>query len=365
MLSEKANKNVLECRFCWMCRHLCPVGLATGKESNTPRAKGLLLDMAERGSPFSASLAAELYECCLCGACAGACETGFDPRLYIREGRTEALVRDLVPPPVQSVLDSLSRYGNIFGAPAGKNPAAVYGSAEAEVLFYAGATALVKAPEMVIAAAKLFKKAGIPFQTFEEEPPCGAELADCIGHVDETLQSTELLRNKIQEAGVKKVVVLDTSHAKVMRLDYPAWNAELSAEVITATAWFDGLVQEGKLKPAKVNLPSATYHDPSHLARDLDETESARHLLAAMGIEIREMFLSRKLTRSSGGAVLASYAPQITRLMAAERWKDVDRCGADTLIASCPASYYLLKAHKAQGKEVKDLYSLLAEACGV
>mgnify|MGYP007094866819 CR=1 FL=1 len=45
MFSEKAKKHADACRFCWMCRHLCPVQLVTGKETNTPRAKGLLVSM--------------------------------------------------------------------------------------------------------------------------------------------------------------------------------------------------------------------------------------------------------------------------------------------------------------------------------
>ena len=40
MISQIANKHADKCRFCWMCRHLCPVQLQTGKEINTPRAKG-------------------------------------------------------------------------------------------------------------------------------------------------------------------------------------------------------------------------------------------------------------------------------------------------------------------------------------
>lgn len=67
MLSEKANKTVKACRFCWMCRHLCPIGLKTGRENNTPRAKGILLDMAGNGEAYSVSMAEDMYECLLCG----------------------------------------------------------------------------------------------------------------------------------------------------------------------------------------------------------------------------------------------------------------------------------------------------------
>ena len=50
MFSEKAKKHADACRFCWMCRHLCPVQLVTGKETNTPRAKGLQVSLIERGA---------------------------------------------------------------------------------------------------------------------------------------------------------------------------------------------------------------------------------------------------------------------------------------------------------------------------
>ena len=45
MISQNALHHAEKCRFCWMCRHLCPVQHQTGKELNTPRAKGLLLSM--------------------------------------------------------------------------------------------------------------------------------------------------------------------------------------------------------------------------------------------------------------------------------------------------------------------------------
>ena len=51
MFSEKAKKHADACRFCWMCRHLCPVQLVTGKETNTPRAKWLLVSELKMTEP--------------------------------------------------------------------------------------------------------------------------------------------------------------------------------------------------------------------------------------------------------------------------------------------------------------------------
>ena len=39
--TEKSMGIVDSCRFCWMCRHLCPISLKTGKEINSARARGL------------------------------------------------------------------------------------------------------------------------------------------------------------------------------------------------------------------------------------------------------------------------------------------------------------------------------------
>lgn len=364
MLSANAITNELACRFCWMCRHLCPIGLVTGRESNTPRAKGLLLDMVERGEPYSASMAAEMYECCLCGACAASCETGFDPRVFIREARTQAVVDGLTPPAVKKLLDSIESFDTIYGVKAGKNPAAKYASDKAGILLYAGPTAVLKTPNMVDAVARLMKKADVPFIAWEEEPACGAELYDLIGPVDETLAAVKPLAEKIRASGVDKVVVIDPYQAKFLRQDCPALGCDLGVRIETATEFFAGLVKEGKLKPKKMDIRGATYHDTSRLARDLDETEPARELLAAMGIEIKEMFLNRQNTRCCGDEILAGHSPHIAALTAKARWEDVERCGASGVIVPCPTSFDMLDSQKPDGKTVQSLFCLLAEACG-
>ena len=130
MFSEKAKKQADACRFCWMCRYLCPVQLVTGRETNTPRAKGLQVSMIERGMPMEADCARTMYECLLCGACAADCATGFDPLISIREARTQANVLDIVPANVQAVIDRVLDTGNLYmprkapwTSPASRRPA--------------------------------------------------------------------------------------------------------------------------------------------------------------------------------------------------------------------------------------------------
>ena len=115
MFSEKAYKNAEACRFCWMCRHLCPVQLVTGKETNTPRAKGLLVSMMKRGMPMEADSARTMYECLLCGACTNDCATGFDPLVFIREGVLRPMSMTLFPHAWRRLYNVLRRQATVTG----------------------------------------------------------------------------------------------------------------------------------------------------------------------------------------------------------------------------------------------------------
>ena len=46
-----------------MCRHICPVGNATGQERNTARARALGLSLVVRGAMELKDVVYNLYEC--------------------------------------------------------------------------------------------------------------------------------------------------------------------------------------------------------------------------------------------------------------------------------------------------------------
>ena len=47
-LSAKAREHIESCRFCWMCHHVCPIGIATGLERNSVRARAMSLSLVAR-----------------------------------------------------------------------------------------------------------------------------------------------------------------------------------------------------------------------------------------------------------------------------------------------------------------------------
>ena len=386
MISSNAAKNADNCRFCWMCRHLCPVGLKTGKEINTPRAKALLLSMAERGMKFDAGMALTMYECVLCGACTNDCVTGFNPSTYIREARSIAAANDLLPPGVKAVLSNIEKTGNIYGmkkpvlgannagaglkvtnAAAGLPFANKAGAGEpaakgTEVVLYIGEVAPLKAPNMIKAFVSLMNKSGTAFSVLDDETPSGTFLGDLIGFVEETRTQAKICADQINSLGAKIIIVLDPWEAVTMIQRYGEWGFPINAEIKTAPSFIGELIKQKKLNPAK-NSGIVSYHDSSRLARDLEIHDAPRFMLECIGYTVKEMFQNRRLAKCCGSSLLKEYSPDLALLTAEGRWEDFLRTGAETLVTACPQSYELLSQNIPAGKKLADLFELLDSAC--
>ena len=356
MFTEKAKKHAEACRFCWMCRHLCPVQLATGREANTPRAKGLLVSMFNRGLAMDESAGEIMYECLLCNACTDDCVTGFEPLVFIREARMKAVAEGVAPAYVTGLIDTLLETGNIYGGKEVK--ANLSGVPETgDLLVWLGATARYFTPETANALFSLLAKAGAPFAALRDEPPSGGALGDLTGYIEDVRVQAGKAAAAIRASGAKKLVVLDSYDAALFLHEYKDWGIDLP-EIVTATAFVDELIKTGKLMPRREALP-VTYHDGSRLARDLEEHQPARDILAAMGSPVVEMFQNRNLARCCGSALMGRMLPEIWERIARGRWEDAKRTGAKVLVAACPQSTEALCATVPEGYRYQDLFQML------
>lgn len=357
MISQKAMQHAEKCRFCWMCRHLCPIQHQTGKEINTPRAKGLLLSMVQKGAQlFDRDMAEAMYECLLCDACVNDCVTGYQPPVYIREARTEAVANDLAPEAVMALIENAVTTGNIYGV---EKPS--FGQAGTDVLVYIGEVAACKVPKMAESFLKLLKKAGISAKVLEEEPASGVMLADLMGYVDEVAQQAKFCADAINAAGLPVVVVLDSYDAEIMKQHYAEWGCEIKAEVVTATSYLAGLLEAGKLESKAENGMTGACHDDDRLARTFYEFAPIRAMAKAAGFTLTEMFNRERLAKSCGTAVADGFMPQIVTKVAAGRWEDLKRAEADTMLVANPQTYLCLSKCVPAGKHLVDLYTALAE----
>ncbi|MDY3868014.1 MAG: (Fe-S)-binding protein [Pyramidobacter sp.] len=364
MFSETAYKNADACRFCWMCRHLCPVALKTGKELNSARAKGLMVSLVKRGAKYDSSMAEAMWECCLCGACTNDCATGYEPRSYIREARSLAVSEGIAPKNVMTVVDKIFATGNIYGAEDLNTVFAEETAAlpkSADVLLYMGEVVRAETPEIGKAAMSLLKKAGVEFTVLADEPVSGGYMGDMIGFVDEVRRQALKVSCAIDGCGARTIVVLDPIDARIIKHEYAEWNCAPRAEVLTATAYFASLVAEGKLQPAK-NDVVCSIHDTGALCRDLDESAPVRALVEALGMKNVEMFRNRALAKSCGGALLRQYAPELSALTVEGRWEDLLRTDARLLVTEAPGSYAALKSGMPKNCQIEDIFVLLDKA---
>lgn len=355
MISQNALRHAEKCRFCFMCRHLCPVQLQTGREINTPRAKGLVLSMVNKGTEvYDKDMAQTMYECMLCDACVNDCATGYQPPIYIREARTEAVVNDLAPAAVMELIENIEKTGNIYGM---EKPS--FAQEGTDVLVYIGEVASCKVPQMAKSLLAVLAKAGISAKVLADEPASGAMLADLMGYVDEVAQQAKACSNAVNATGLKTVVVLDSYDAQIMKQQYAQWGCEITAEVVTATAYIAKLAEEGKIAAKIPNGTLAACHDDDRLARTFYEFEPIRAIAKTAGFALTEMFNKERLAKSCGSAIALAYMPAITVKVSAGRWDDLARTNAKTMLTANPQAYLCLSQAIPEGFGLVDLYSAL------
>lgn len=356
MISQNALRHAEKCRFCFMCRHLCPVQLQTGKEINTPRAKGLVLSMVSKGTQeFDESLAQTMYECLLCDACVNDCATGYQPPVYIREARTEAVVNGTAPESVMKLIDNIEATGNIYGM---EKPS--FAQEGTDVLAYIGEVAACKVPEMAKSFLAVLAKAGVSAKVLDKEPTSGTMAADLMGYVDEVAAQARACADAINATGLKTVVVLDSYDAEIMKQQYPQWGIEIKAEIVTATEYVAKLIEAGKLQAKKsLGVPGAC-HDDDRLARSFHEFAPIRAMAKAAGYDVVEMFNKERLAKSCGTAAALAYMESITVRVAGGRWDDLKRTESKAMLCANPQAYLCLSQAVPEGMELVDLYSALA-----
>lgn len=364
MFSEKSKNIADACRFCWMCRHICPVGIVTGKEGNTPRGRALLLSLDSRNTELTPDAYELMFQCALCSACTYDCVTGYDPTVFTREARTLAIIKDNVPDAVMPALER-SMTGNITGKPVNDEIAKVTKGLDekSDLLLYLGCSATRECAEASLALISILKKAGVKFTVLSDEPDSGAHLFDLMGPVAEVQDTAKKCIKRISEAGAKTIVAIDPTYARFFKHQCTEWGLMGDIKTVTATSFVADLIEQGRLIINKPYAVSATFHDPCRLARDLDETQPARDIVNAMGIELKEMFLNRKLTKCCGGVVLRESYKKITDDMIKARWTDAQSTGVKLLITACPGCAVNMSAHVPEGMETENLFVLLDRAC--
>ena len=363
-MAASVQRIVDNCRFFWMCRHICPVGNATGTERNNARGRALNISLVNRGYSFTEDMVDNVYECALCAACTANCATGFDPTRFVKAARMEAAAEGLIPEPVVKILASIAEYGNPYEAETidpdlQKEIASL--PRQAPVLLYLGSTARYLNPKAAVTAIKLLKKAGISFTVLQDEPDSGLYKLNLLGPVAEARNDLVKAAEGINATKAETLVAFSPESAKAFLRDYPEQNVSLTPKIRTFTSFIRDLIAEGALKPRR-SRTLFTYHDPCTLARDLEEESPPREIISACG-SLKEMYLRGKNTVCCGSGLLALYKPELTEKTAAVRWQSAKETGAEVLVTACPACHNVFAKTKPKDMELCGLETVVWEAC--
>ena len=349
------------CRYCLMCRHVCPVGHVTHLESLTPHGWGLTIASVQRGLlTWNTETVGALYHCADCGACRANCVTDQPLPDAIAAARATVTAEGLAPASVYRVGELLATWDNPYGqaAPA---PATVRG----EVALFVGDDAYFARPGLVDAVVKLLAAAGI-------EPVlvgCGRNngyLASSLGFPETARTLAQATLNEVAATGARRLLVLTPGDLFTFRQLYDerlgiAWPAEVA--LVDAVTLLAELLDAGKLAFQRLaeSEPYA-YLDPTHTVRVPERTDAPRRLLAAvLPGAARELFWRRERTHPTGATALQYTLPHMAMLLASARLEDAHKSGARLLVTEAAGDLALLERLAPRlGLRMQGLYELLA-----
>lgn len=350
------------CRYCLMCRHVCPVGHVTCRETLTPHGWGLIIASARRGLlEWNEETVAVLYSCADCGTCRAHCVTDQPLPEAIAAARTEVAGDGLASPKVTKVHQALQQWGNPFKE---QEPRPAKG--EGEIALFVGDDAQYLWPTALEAALKLLKRVGV-------EPVLigvgrnNGYLATSLGFPETAKSLAQTNLDDLKGSGASHLLVLTPGDFFVFSQLYDErlgieWPQEVVLqEVLTFLA---EKLEAGtlKFKQSKEDTPYA-YIDPTHSVRVTTRYDAPRQLLAAvLPTPGQELFWRRERTHPCGNGALQFTNPHIATHLDYSRLDDALKAGARVIVSEDPGCLRRLSQHAERfGLRVQGLYELLAE----
>ncbi len=376
MHAENQFETIDACRFCFMCRHVCTTGLATGWESDTPRGRALVLFKTLRGhAQYSPDLVEAVYRCCLCGVCQSWCKGGYTPPAAILAARRDIVELGFEPEGARLIRRNILEEGNPFGLPAAerfknlefqrRSGVQTEVQQAPEVLYYVGCHTAWQRPEIANAFLHILEHCGIDFTLLEDETSTGKPLS-VLGYDADAKQTAETLATKIKSTGCRLVVTTCPSSFDALKNDYPAMKVDLGGvEVLHAAQYLDRLVSRGRLVPHKRLDRTVTVLDSDRLGRFNNIYDEPRRLLeATAGMKLVEMSWTRQLAHSCAetAGVMPLLNPDLDRPLVDRILSEASRTGAQCLATCCPVTKQALSAANPQHLEIRDVIEFLADA---
>lgn len=361
MRIENPMATTENCRYCLMCRHTCPVGHVTRKETLSPHGWGLTIASLKRGLlPWDEEAADVIYSCADCGSCRSHCVTDQPLPTAIAAARAELVGRDLAPAVVYEIDAALKAWGNPYVEQA---PQSVLD--QGEVALFAGDEAHHLWPSALEAARTLLRVVGIEPVLIGVGRNSGY-LASSLGLPDTAAALVRETLEELEATGATRMLVLTPgdyytfSQLAGERLGIP-WPEEVALKELIP--YLAEKMEAKHLSLAREEEgPATAYVDPTHSVRVNSRYEAPRKLLSAVASSpTLELFWREDRAHPCGNVALQFTQPHIADHLTFARLDDALQRGARRVVTEDPGCLVHLRRHAGRfGLEVRGLYELLA-----
>lgn len=350
------------CRFCWMCRQVCPVGHVTARETLTPHAWALTIESVKRGQlAWNRETADVMYACADCGLCRSHCVTDQPLPDAIVAARAEIVRAGAAPAVVAELDQKLRAYGNPYVAELPESS-----GRKGPIALFVGDTGRHVGARSVEAAMHLLRTIGI-----DAIPICNGRssglLASSLGLTETAEALGRAVIQDLDRVGVEELLVLAPDDSWTFEYVYPrrlglTWPAAVRVREVTdvlADAASDGRLT---IEPRR-DVTTFAYHDPCHGPRITPARSAPRALLAAaFGADgARELFWRADRAHPCGAIGGLQFTnPDLSRRLAAARLEDAMRAGATVLLTEDATCLAHLGAGGHDSITVVGLYEALA-----
>jgi len=316
--------------------------------------------------------------CTMCGRCTLVCPMGIDIAELVKEARHGMFVAGLVPERL-ALMDRAARQWGSPATPGEDLPDILADVARehgvtipcdldrADVLVTAAPAELTEHTKALADAARVLDRTGVKWTMHQ----AGFDASN-IGFNNGDLELQERLTRAIVDTAVKigasTVVLPECGHAYgAARWEAARWyGAALPVRIVHMTEFLDEMIAEGRIRVKPIG-ESATFHDPCQIVRRGGLEAAARRVLAALGLELRELAdhgLTGYCCGGGGGVVSNQRAAPLRAKVFELKRQQVDATGAKRFVTSCGQCRITLEtgARNAKwGKPVDSVLELVAD----
>lgn len=334
------NEAILNCRFCFMCRHLSAVGNVRFTEVDTPRVRAAMLYGLRTGTNSfdDEDFVDALYRQDLSACCVRHCVNHFDENGLALAARADVVEAGKAPAAVAKLAAELAATSAWKAAGAGDL-----------AWFLDGTTASDKAA--VAAAKKLFAAAKVAPRTIAGG--CIGKALKVLGYLPGAKAAAEKFAAFLKERGVKTLVVSNPAAYDALTRDFADFGVKLPCKVLHVTQWILGA------KPTFAKKPGAVYPIADDFLRNYDGLDAPEKLLAALGADCRPFGTNDEETYNcgEGAVVLDRLHPELVADLARYVAARADDPEKDTLVVG---SVYAKRALAKAGLRAVTLEELAA-----